>query len=300
MALNIVMGVSGSGRTYFIEHNFSAWEHFSVGDYQRKLREETDDSKMMDFFAYKLLLIKANEQIQEDVLQALKQGQDVVLEHTWYKAKRRIVYMEEFRKVTDSPINIYVVMPSEDRFRNNLIVSPKHSEKDFDRLWAEMDAIEMPNIAEGYDKIYIVRDGEIEELITEIDLGLIDRAKEELAEEAEREREKEQKEKEHQEFLEQLNEQGFWHYCEVCGKKELLTPEKAFNEGWDYPPRMGMFGVLSPRTCGKCGITDTVWWKLATDKNKEHSIENLTDKEKKTIKRIFSEPYSLLEEEEDE
>lgn len=96
-----------------------------------------------------------------------------------------------------------------------------------------------------------------------------------------------------------MNEQGFWHYCEVCGKKEHLTPEKAFNEGWDYPPRMGDFGIISPRKCGDCGIDDTVWWKLATGKNKELSMESLTDKEKKTIKRILSEPYSLLEEEED-
>ena len=29
------------------------------------------------------------------------------------------------------------------------------------------------------------------------------------------------------------------HICEVCGKTEILTPEEAFNEGWDYPPRMG-------------------------------------------------------------
>lgn len=183
MALNIVMGVSGSGRTHFIEHHFSSWKHFSVGDYQRKLREETDESKLMDFFAYKLLLIKANEQIQEDVIAALKRGENVALEHTYYKAKRRIAYMEEFRKVTDDPINIYVVMPSESQFKNNLISSPKHDETDFDRLWKEMDAIEMPNIAEGYDKIFIVRDEKVEELITEIDPDLIDRVKKELAEE---------------------------------------------------------------------------------------------------------------------
>ena len=32
------------------------------------------------------------------------------------------------------------------------------------------------------------------------------------------------------------------HICEVCGKTEILTPEEAFNEGWDYLPRMGGFG----------------------------------------------------------
>ena len=41
-----------------------------------------------------------------------------------------------------------------------------------------------------------------------------------------------------------------------------MTPQEAFDQGWDYPPRMGIYGVISPRTCGKCSITDTVWWKL--------------------------------------
>ena len=27
------------------------------------------------------------------------------------------------------------------------------------------------------------------------------------------------------------------HICEVCGKAKIMTPEEAFNEGWDYPPR---------------------------------------------------------------
>ena len=40
------------------------------------------------------------------------------------------------------------------------------------------------------------------------------------------------------------------HICEVCGKTEILTPKEAFNEGWDYPPRMGGFGIVGPRTCG--------------------------------------------------
>ena len=28
------------------------------------------------------------------------------------------------------------------------------------------------------------------------------------------------------------------HICEVCGKEEILTPEEAFEKGWDYPPMM--------------------------------------------------------------
>ena len=181
MALNIVMGVPGSGRTHFIERQFCGWKHLSVGDYQSRLKKERGNSESeMDFFAYRSLLLRANEEIKNDVLEGLREGCDVVLEHTLYKAKRRIAYIEEFRTVTDTPINIYVVMPSEKQLRNNLISSPNHCEEEFNRLRREIDDIELPNIAEGYEKIFIVRDGIVEELIAAIDTTLIKRAKKEL------------------------------------------------------------------------------------------------------------------------
>ena len=57
-------------------------------------------------------------------------------------------------------------------------------------------------------------------------------------------------------------EQRLIHVCELCGKTKIMTPEQAFNEGWDYPPRMGAFGIVSPRTCGDCSMMDTLWMAL--------------------------------------
>ena len=85
------------------------------------------------------------------------------------------------------------------------------------------------------------------------------------------------------------------HICEVCGKTEILTSEEAFNEGWDYPPRMGGFGIVGPRTCGDCPINLTVWWALVSE-NK--SISELSEKQRETIKRIQGEPESIIPEEE--
>ena len=81
------------------------------------------------------------------------------------------------------------------------------------------------------------------------------------------------------------------HVCEVCGKREVLTPEEAFDQGWDYPPRMGAFGIVSPRTCGDCRMTDTVWWKLIYGKINPN---DLCEKDKETLKRIIGEPQSIL------
>ena len=81
------------------------------------------------------------------------------------------------------------------------------------------------------------------------------------------------------------------HICEVCGKTEILTPEAAFNEGWDYPPRMGGFGIVGPRTCGDCPINLTVWWALVSEKK---AVSELSQKQIETIKRIQGEPESII------
>ena len=83
------------------------------------------------------------------------------------------------------------------------------------------------------------------------------------------------------------------HICEVCGKDEVLTPEDAFNAGWDYPPRMGSFGIISARTCGSCGIESTVWWAIMMEKK---PAEELTDAQMATVERIQAEPLSIIPE----
>lgn len=83
------------------------------------------------------------------------------------------------------------------------------------------------------------------------------------------------------------------HICEVCDKDEILTVEQAFRAGWDYPPSMGEFGTISPRTCGDCGIDQTLWWKIAVAKTRL-TLENYTEKEIELIQRINAEPESVL------
>lgn len=82
------------------------------------------------------------------------------------------------------------------------------------------------------------------------------------------------------------------HVCEVCGKTEILTPDEAFEAGWDYPPRMGSFGVISPRTCGDCTIDRTLYWALMAGGIKNR--EALSETQKETLDRILNEPYSII------
>lgn len=74
------------------------------------------------------------------------------------------------------------------------------------------------------------------------------------------------------------------YVCEVCGRRETLTEKAAFDAGWDYPPFIGQWGVVSPRTCGgpTCGIQHTAYWAIV-------SGHELSEKHIATIERIQAE-----------
>jgi hypothetical protein len=77
------------------------------------------------------------------------------------------------------------------------------------------------------------------------------------------------------------------YWCEVCGKKQVLTEAEAFDQGWDYPPFLGMWGIVSPRTCGDpgCGIEKTAYWQLVTTNGEGP----LTKEQFETCERIVKE-----------
>lgn len=81
------------------------------------------------------------------------------------------------------------------------------------------------------------------------------------------------------------------HICEVCGRDEVLDSDAAYAAGWDYPPRMGVFGVVSPRTCGSCSIADTVWAALMMH---GVSADELTPAQRAVVERIAAEPESIM------
>ena len=97
-------------------------------------------------------------------------------------------------------------------------------------------------------------------------------------------------------FLVKLPEK-YWHICCGCGKREILSSKEAFDEGWDYPGPDGIyasmpnhgFGVLAPRTCGKCTINQSLYWRIITG-------EGISEKDKETLERIQDEPLSLINE----
>jgi hypothetical protein len=86
------------------------------------------------------------------------------------------------------------------------------------------------------------------------------------------------------------SEEPLVHICEVCGAQEILSPHQAYDKGWDYPPMMANFKILSPRTCPKCGIDQTLWWRIVVSKIDK---ESLTPEDLVFIERVNNEPDSI-------
>lgn len=89
-----------------------------------------------------------------------------------------------------------------------------------------------------------------------------------------------------------MNEKRFEHWCEGCGTTAILTSQEGFEAGWDFPPRMGAWGVVSPRTCGDCTIDRTLWWALTVEKK---GVAGCTPHQRQVLARILNEvPDSAL------
>ena len=302
--LSFVIGATATGKTYFIDHHFADDKPvvLNIYDYQQKAYDEAGFKDAIPFGAQFRCLKNANDMHLNAIIEALKQGHNVVAEQTFFKAKRRIAYIDEIRKALDVEIDVYVMHPSDERWDENIKMRELRGSLAQFKEQTERD-MEFPNPAEGFEKIYEVIDNEILLRMDESHPEIIEKARRELAEEEERICKEDEVANKHNELLESMKTRPFWHYCEVCGKKEYITAQDAFDTGWDYPPQMGHFGLLGPRTCGKCLLKDTLYWRVNTEKKVPiHVVVDgmLTTEERITWRRIKAEPESLLEEETEE
>lgn len=286
-----VMGGAATGKTTFFKRRFSdkPVRFFDIKMYQCR---EYGDEKYMSGWRK---LLRANEELLNDILKfAAKFDFDIIVEHTLFMAKRRIAYIDEIRKATDAEIEFYVMQPSDEQWESN--IRARGLEGGLNRYKSEMEVFEFPNSAEGIDAIYEVKDGNI--IVPRKDAPkpeITESARKELREEKERILKEDEERQRRRELTESMKTRPFWHYCEVCGKKEFITAKEAYESGWDYPPEMGIFSVLSPRTCGDCTMDDTLYMKFMESGLTRISELTLTEGERITLERIRNEPESLLD-----
>ena len=117
-----VIGATATGKSYFIEKNYRGQDVdiLNVYDYQQRAYDEAGFGDAIPFGAQFRCLYAANDMLLKDIIEKISQGRNVVVEQTFYKAKRRIAYIDEIRKVADVDIEVYVMCPSDSRWQANL------------------------------------------------------------------------------------------------------------------------------------------------------------------------------------
>ena len=296
--LTFVIGANATGKSFFIQSKYKdkGMDLLNVYDYQQRTYEEAGVREYIPMETNFRCLMKANTLLLNDILERLKNGRDLVVEHTLFKAKRRIAYLDEIHKIPNVIVEVYVMQPGDERWKSYL--KKRDLFESFQSYKNDAERIEFPNTAEGFDQIFVVTDDEVKLRMDAPRPEILAPAREELAKEAEEIRRKDEEEANYAVLLESMKTRRFWHCCEVCGAKAWITAQEAFDSGWDYPPHIGDFGLLGPRTCGKCLLQDTLYWKINTVCKIPLVCEgDLSPKELTVWRRIRGEPESLLCEE---
>ena len=242
--LTFVIGATATGKTYFINQNYHQKdvEILNVYDYQQRVYDEEGVGNAITFGMQFRCLLRANSLLLDDIVEKLTQGRDVVVEHTLFKAKRRIAYIDEARKIPDVTIEVYVICPSDTLWQSN--IQKRNLKGRLEGYKDDAKKIEFPNVAEGIDAIYEVVDGEVRLRMDPPRPEILESARKELLIEGETIRLGDEEKKRRSDLLESMEERKFWHYCEICKKKEFITAKEAFDGGWDYHQIWGISGYL--------------------------------------------------------
>lgn len=120
--LNICDWVHGYRKTYFIDKHYrdKDVDILNVYDYQQRVYDKEGFGDSIPLGAQFRCLMKANNMLLSDIIEKLKQGRNVVVEQTFFKAKRHIAYIDEIRKAADVTIEVYVMCPNDELWESNL------------------------------------------------------------------------------------------------------------------------------------------------------------------------------------
>lgn len=185
--VTFVIGPVATGKSHFIGQLLQReqMEWLDVYEYQQRVYQEEGYPNFVPFWEERRCLAKANALLLEDILENLDAGYDVIVEQTFYKAKRRIAYIDAIReRFPGTFITVYVMCPSDECWCEN--IKKRGLEDRAQSIMDLREEVEFPNVSEGFDAIYQVTDGVTESRLDQPEPELPERARAELAEEAER------------------------------------------------------------------------------------------------------------------
>jgi predicted kinase len=144
MSVIIVSGPPFAGKSTFIKKHFP--ERTVVDIYTFQQNRLIEPETIMDTY----------EDCKCALQQAIREGKSVVLEHPLLCQKRRPMYINAIREVTDEDIEMYFILPSKKEHLRRARQRMKNCPAAYIHYVNEL--AEVPHEDEGYSKICIIRD----------------------------------------------------------------------------------------------------------------------------------------------
>ena len=145
MNVIIVAGPTCSGKSTFIKDHFPNHTVVDLFDFQKDLPCICVDTVLASY-----------EHCRDALTAAIDRGEDVVLEHTLLKQKRRPMYIAAIREHTDAPIEMYFLMPSDEQLLKQM--QERKYANDMRTVIAMKETAELPTLDEGYAVVHIISD----------------------------------------------------------------------------------------------------------------------------------------------
>ena len=142
MKIIFVMGPSCAGKSTFIKKNFPDMKVLDLFEYEERI-------------GFSIPAIKeAYKQIEKDLVDCVKNNEDIIMEHTLLRAIRREVYIKAIKEVSDSPIIGYFLLPSDDEIKAN--AKKRRVKMSDSELKNVREILDIPSVEEGFSEIHIV------------------------------------------------------------------------------------------------------------------------------------------------
>lgn len=145
MSIIIVAGPTCAGKSTFIKEHFPTHTVVDVFDFQKDLPCICADT-----------VLESYKHCRDALIAAINRGEDVVLEHTLLKQKRRPMYIDAIREHTNAPIEMYFLMPSDQQLFKQM--QKRKYARDIQTAINMKMTAELPTIDEGYAVVHIISD----------------------------------------------------------------------------------------------------------------------------------------------
>ena len=145
MSVIIVAGPTCAGKSTFIKDHFPNHTVIDLFDFQKDFKYITVSDVLLSY-----------EKCKEALIKALQEGKEVVLEHTLLKQQRRPMYIDAIRSVTNEPIEMYFLMPSDEQLIKQM--RERSYASDIKTAQSMKEVAEFPTLDEGYAVVHIISD----------------------------------------------------------------------------------------------------------------------------------------------